>query len=112
MSRPSWPVVGLFGGIGMGEELSYRNGWEIEPLFYGVETKTLNRAVRRNASRFPKDFVFQLTRPESKALRYQFGTLTTGRGEHRKYLQWVFTEHGAIMAANVLNSSRAVQMSV
>jgi phage regulator Rha-like protein len=79
---------------------------------YGVETKSLNRAVKRNVDRFPKDFVFQLTRGEFEALRYQIGTLKTGRGQHRKYLPFVFTEHGAIMAANVLNSPRAVQMSV
>jgi phage regulator Rha-like protein len=79
---------------------------------YGVETKSLNRAVKRNADRFPKDFVFQVTPREFEALRYQTGTLKTGRGQHRKYLPYVFTEHGAIMAANVLNSTRAVQMSV
>src|SRR2546423_10223582 len=79
---------------------------------YGVETKSLNRAVKRIVDRFPKDFVFQLTRREFEALRYQIGTLKTGRGQHRKYLPFVFTEHGAIMAANVLNSPRAVQMSV
>jgi phage regulator Rha-like protein len=79
---------------------------------YGVETKALNRAVKRNRDRFPKDFVFQLTQDESELLRRQIGTLKTGRGRHRKYLPWVFTEHGAIMAANVLNSARAVQMSV
>jgi phage regulator Rha-like protein len=79
---------------------------------YGVETKSLNRAVKRNVDRFPKDFVFQLTRREFEALRCQIGTLKTGRGQHRKYLPFVFTEHGAIMAANVLNSPRAVQMSV
>src|ERR1700736_3687700 len=79
---------------------------------YGVETKALNRAVKRNRDRFPKDFVFQLNSRESEVLRYQFGTLKTGRGQHRKYLPYVFTEHGAIMAANVLNSARAVQMSV
>lgn len=79
---------------------------------YGVETKSLNRAVKRNVDRFPKDFVFQLTRRELEALRCQIGTLKTGRGQHRKYLPFVFTEHGAIMAANVLNSPRAVQMSV
>lgn len=79
---------------------------------YGVETKSLNRAVKRNVDRFPKDFVFLLTRREFEALRYQIGTLKTGRGQHRKYLPFVFTEHGAIMAANVLNSPRAVQMSV
>ena len=80
--------------------------------FYGVETKSLNRAVKRNVDRFPNDFVFHLTRSEFDALRSQIATLKTGRGQHRKYLPFVFTEHGAIMAANVLNSPRAVQMSV
>jgi hypothetical protein len=78
---------------------------------YGVETKSLNRAVKRNADRFPKDFMFQVTLREFEALRHQIGTLKTGRGQHRKYLPYVFTEHGAIMAANVLNSARAVQMN-
>src|SRR5204863_2856981 len=68
--------------------------------------------VKRNESRFPKDFVFQLTRREYEVLRCQIGTLKKGRGEHRKYSPYAFTEHGAIMAANVLNSPRAVQMSV
>jgi len=71
---------------------------------YGVETKALNRAVRRNRDRFPKDFVFQVTQDESELLRRQIGTLKSGRGQHRKYLPWVFTEHGAIMAANVGHS--------
>jgi len=79
---------------------------------YGTPTGALNRAVKRNADRFPKDFAFRLTRWESEALRCQIGTLKMGRGQHRKYLPLVFTEHGAIMAANVLNSPRAVQMSV
>jgi ORF6N domain len=79
---------------------------------YGVETKSLNRAVKRNAERFPRDFMFQISADEWQNLRYQFGTLKTGRGRHRKYLPYVFTEHGAIMAANVLNSPRAVQMAV
>src|SRR5213082_3445695 len=95
---------------------------------YGVETKALNRAVKRNRDRFPKDFMFQLSEDEWKNLRYQIGTsssgrehqslkyqigtLKTGRGQHRKYRPYVFTEHGAIMAANVLNSPRAVQMAV
>ncbi len=56
--------------------------------------------------------MFQLTQDESELLRRQIGTLKGRRGQHRKYLPWVFTEHGAIMAANVLNSRRAVQMSV
>src|SRR5205085_11627266 len=64
----------------------------------------------RNVDRFPKDCVFQLAGREFDALRHQIRTLATGRGQHRKYLPFVFTEHGAIMAANVLNSPRAVQM--
>lgn len=68
--------------------------------------------MKRNPDRFPEDFMFQLARQEFEVLRYQFGTLKTGRGQHRKYLPFVFSEHGAIMAANVLNSPRAVQMSV
>lgn len=79
---------------------------------YGVETKALNRAVKRNADRFPPDFVFRLSAAEAASLRFQFGTLKTGRGQHRKYLPFAFTEHGAIMAANVLNSPQATQMSV
>jgi hypothetical protein len=78
---------------------------------YGVPTKRLNEAVRRNAQRFPSDFMFQLTRQEAFAcLRSQFATLK--RGQHLKYMPNAFTEHGAIMAANVLNSDRAVAMSV
>lgn len=103
---------------------------------YGVPTKRLNEQVRRNAERFPADFMFQLTRPEFRSLRSQIATLKdgdnqsqkatspsgnlksqtaasrTGRGQHRKYLPYAFTEHGAIMAANVLNSPQATQMSV
>ena len=80
---------------------------------YGVETKRLNEQVRRNTDRFPSDFSFELTQGEAddvKRLRSQFATLK--RGQHRKYLPRVFTEHGALMAANVLNSPRAVEMSV
>jgi ORF6N domain len=79
---------------------------------YGVETKRFNEAVKRNAARFPADFMFQLTAEESDSLRSQFATLKTGRGQHRKYLPYVFTEHGAIMAAMVLASPRAVEVSV
>ena len=74
---------------------------------YGVETKSLNRAVKRNVDRFPKDFVFQLTRREFEALRYQIGTASFGHGGRRSR-PYAFTEHGAIMAANVLNSQRTV----
>ncbi|MBM4084760.1 MAG: ORF6N domain-containing protein [Planctomycetes bacterium] len=77
---------------------------------YGVPTKALNQAVKRNAERFPSDFAFQLTRQELANLRSQIVTSSSYGG--RRYLPWVFTEHGAIMAATVLNSPRAVQMSV
>ena len=79
---------------------------------YGVETKRFNEQVKRNGARFPADFMFQLSAEESEALRSQIATLKTGRGQHRKYLPYVFTEHGAIMAAMVLNSPRAVEVSV
>ena len=78
---------------------------------YGVETKALNRAVKRNQSRFPSDFMFQLTSKEAKSLRCQFGTSNAGRGG-RRYLPYAFTEHGALMLANVLNSDQAAQTSV
>jgi hypothetical protein len=106
---------------------------------YGVSTKRFNEQVRRNRKRFPADFMFQLTAEETSSLRSQFATLETsrgrhrkyspymeeisslrsqiatlksGRGQHRKYLPYVFTEHGAIMAATILNSPRAIEMSV
>jgi len=69
---------------------------------YGVPVKRLNEQVKRNAERFPPDFAFQMTQGEYDALRSQIATLEKGRGSHRKYVPWAFTEHGAIMAANVL----------
>jgi len=78
---------------------------------YGVETKALNRAVKRNAKRFPSDFTFQLARNEVENLRCQIGTSSLNYGG-RRYLPYAFTENGAIMAANVLNSAQAVRMSV
>jgi phage regulator Rha-like protein len=77
---------------------------------YGVGTKRLNEQVRRNKSRFPADFVFRLSVKEYAILRSQFATSSLHGG--RRYRPFAFTEHGAIMAANVLNSKRAVQMSV
>jgi len=77
---------------------------------YGVTVKRLNEQVKRNQERFPEDFVFQLTAAEERSLRSQNATLK--RGAHRKYMPYVFTEHGAIMAANVLRSKQAVEMSV
>jgi len=79
---------------------------------YEVSTKRFNEQVRRNRHRFPADFMFQLTAEEHAALRSQFATLNAGRGRHRKYLPYAFTEYGAIMAAAILNSARAVEMSV
>jgi phage regulator Rha-like protein len=80
---------------------------------YGVETKVLNQAVKRNAARFPADFMFQLTQEEHDDLvRLRSQIVTLKRGEHRKYLPYAFTEHGALMLANVLNSERAAQTSV
>ena len=77
---------------------------------YGVPTKRLNEAVRRNAEKFPEDFAFAVDFQEVVNMRSQIAT-SSGHGG-RRYRPWVFTEHGAIMAANVLNSPRAVQMSV
>ena len=79
---------------------------------YGVPTSRFNEAVRRNLERFPEDFRFQLTREEADSLRSQSAILKAGRGQHRKFLPYAFTEHGAIMAANVLSSRRAVEMSI
>jgi len=77
---------------------------------YDVENKQLKRAVRRNLSRFPKDFMFQLTKAEYQSLRCQIGTLK--RGAHSKYLPFAFTEQGVAMLSSVLNSERAVQVNI
>ena len=79
-------------------------------MLYGVEVKRLNEQVKRNRDRFPDDFAFQLTLQEVTNLKSQFATLK--RGHNIKYRPYAFTEHGAIMAATVLNSSKAVEMSV
>lgn len=76
---------------------------------YEVETKRLNQQVTRNTERFPKDFMFQLTNKEFMNLKLQ---IATSRWGGRRTLPYVFTEHGAIMAATVLNSPKAVEMSV
>lgn len=80
---------------------------------YGVPTKRLNEQVKRNRRRFPEDFVFQLTREEAQRLaRLRSQDATLKRGQHIKHLPRAFTEHGAIQAANVLNSEAAVEMGV
>jgi hypothetical protein len=80
--------------------------------FYGVTTKRLNEQVKRNSPRFPRDFVFRLSEEECRSLRSQIATLKTGRGRHRKYKPYAFTEHGALMAASVLSSRAAIEMRV
>jgi hypothetical protein len=81
---------------------------------YGVTTKRLNEQVGRNAERFPEDFAFKLTKQELADLRSQIATSSGATGTHggRRYQPRVFTEHGAIMAASVLNSPRAIEVSV
>ncbi|MBU0468995.1 MAG: ORF6N domain-containing protein [Candidatus Omnitrophica bacterium] len=77
---------------------------------YGVETKQLKRAVKRNLERFPEDFMIELTIEEYESLRCQFGTLK--RGKHSKYLPFSFTEQGVAMLSSVLNSDRAIQVNI
>jgi len=92
---------------------------------YGVETKRLNEQVKRNAERFPEDFMFQLTQQEweelqvllkdssdGSSLRSQIATLEKGRGGHRKFLPYVFTEQGVAMLSSVLNSPTAIQVNI
>lgn len=78
---------------------------------YGVTTKRFNEQVRRNGARFPADFAFQITAEEAESLRSQIATSKPGRGG-RRYAPYAFTEHGAIMAATILNSPRATEVSV
>jgi ORF6N domain len=90
--------------------------------FYGETTKRFNQQVRRNLARFPADFMFQLDAEEAQSLRLQIATLVPadkgsqdgkpGRGRYSKYLPMAFTEHGAIMAATLLGSPRATEISV
>lgn len=102
---------------------------------YGVETKSLNRQVRRNIDRFPSDFMFQMTQEEAENLRCQIGTLNPvnkkenlrcqigtanlrsqivalKQGEHYKYMPYAFTEHGILMLSSVLRSPRAIQVNI
>lgn len=79
---------------------------------YGVEVKNLNKAVGRNIDRFPDDFMFRLTKEEYDSLRFQNGTIKSGRGEHSKYLPYVFTEQGVAMLSGVLRSPIAVQVNI
>jgi hypothetical protein len=95
-------------------------------VLYETETKALNLAVKRNLKRFPADFMFQLTKEEYESLRFQFETLNKnqkpirlqnetlnpGRGQHSKYLPYVFTEQGVAMLSGVVNSDKAINMNI
>ena len=79
---------------------------------YEVTTKVLNQAVKRNRTRFPMDFMFQLTAEEATSLRSHIVTLKPSRGEHRKYHPYAFTEQGVAMLSSVLHSERAIQVNI
>jgi phage regulator Rha-like protein len=93
---------------------------------YEVEIRTLNQSVKRNSKRFPKDFMFQLTKEESEGLRLQNETLessnslrsqfvilkTSSRGQHRKFMPYAFTEQGVAMLSGILNSDKAINMNI
>jgi len=82
-------------------------------MLYKCETKVLNQTRKRNYKRFPEDFCFQLTEEDYNSLRSQFVTLNeTGRGQHRKYLPYVFTEQGISMLSPLLNSEIAIEVSI
>jgi hypothetical protein len=78
-------------------------------LLYDVETKMLNRAVKRNIERFPDDFMFQLTKEEFDNLKFHFGTSSWGG---QRYLPYAFSENGVAMLSSVLNSKRAIQVNI
>ena len=79
---------------------------------YGMETRTLKQAVRRNMNRFPSDFMFELTKEEYASLRSQSVTLKKGRGQHSKYLPYAFTEQGVAMLSSILNSDIAIEVNI
>lgn len=92
---------------------------------YEVEIRVLNQAVKRNSKRFPTDFMFQLTKDEFESLRLQIEavengnsltsqivTLKTGRGQHRKFMPYAFTEQGVAMLSGILNSDKAINMNI
>ena len=78
---------------------------------YEIETKNLNKAAKRNIERFPDFFMFQLTEDEYSSLRFQFGTSKKGKGG-RRYMPYVFTEHGVLMLSSVLNSKKAISVNI
>lgn len=118
-SIPSKPTEGIFMTVSIeliSNKIHFVRGKAVMldqdlARLYGVQTKHLNRQVKRNRERFPEDFMFQLTPPE--VLRCQNVTLKKeGRGQHRKYLPYVFTEQGVAMLSSVLNSPLAIQVNI
>lgn len=81
-------------------------------LLYGVDTKRLKEAVRRNLARFPEDFMFELTPDEWSSLRTQIASLKSGRGKHPKFPLFAFTEQGVAMLSGILNSPRAIETNI
>ncbi len=81
-------------------------------VLYETQTKVLKQAVRRNISRFPPDFLFEITRNEYNSLRSQFVTLEGGKGRYSKYLPFAFTEQGVAMLASILNSPKAIEVNI
>lgn len=81
-------------------------------LLYGVETKVLKQAVRRNIDRFPEDFLFEVSTEEWNSLRSQIVTLEKGRGKYSKYPPFAFTEQGVAMLSGILNSPRAIETNI
>jgi hypothetical protein len=79
---------------------------------FNVETRVFNQAVKRNSARFPEDFCFQLTAEEYDSLRSQFVILKRGRGQHPKFLPYVFTEQGVAMLSSILNSDLAIKVHI
>jgi hypothetical protein len=81
-------------------------------VLYETETKRLKEAVKRNANRFPSDFMFEITREEYNFLRTQFATLEKGKGRYSKYLPYAFTEQGVAMLSTVLKSNKAIEVNI
>ncbi|MNS07404.1 ORF6N domain protein [compost metagenome] len=81
-------------------------------FLYGIETKVLKQAVKRNITRFPEDFMFELSKVEYDSSRSQIVTLKNGRGSNLKYLPFAFTEHGVLMLSSVLKSDKAIQTNI
>ncbi len=110
LPRLSYVAIQQLRPVLIGRGFTLANAFDSDlAMLYGVETKTLNRAVKRNIQRFPSHFMFQLTKEEWTNLRYQFGTF---KNDIRKYLPYVFTEQGVAMLSSVLHSEKAIQINI